>query len=328
MNLKSEINEYLKIYQDNPRSRVFAPLAEAYRKNGLIDDAIEICKEGLSYHPNFTSGLVALSRSYFEKKEYTLAITELEKAIANTPDNYLAQKLLAESYFNIKDYQNALKTYKVLFFLDPKNYEYSKKISDLELLIKQNKKNSELKNLEDKKPLSEENIPVLPYNYDPVFTTEQESIISEEFDKNIDYCFEEKKLSTLFSEDIKIDDENVLQEFKTHTIAELLLEQGYKEKAFQVYKEILKTNPLDTIAREAIISLEKPKIKKEPVKEKFIENIDKNIEKKNIELKKIKKEEIINSIKNINKNDDNWLIKDSKAIKIEKLNKLIASLKK
>ena len=43
------LEKYLKEYQENPRSRVFAPLAEAYRKSGLIDEAIDICREGLEY---------------------------------------------------------------------------------------------------------------------------------------------------------------------------------------------------------------------------------------------------------------------------------------
>ena len=39
--------KYLKTFQDDPRkSRIFAPLAEAYRKIGLVDQAIDICREG------------------------------------------------------------------------------------------------------------------------------------------------------------------------------------------------------------------------------------------------------------------------------------------
>jgi len=332
MNLKSEISKYLKIYQENPRSRVFAPLAEAYRKSGLVDDAIEICKEGLSYHPNFTSGLVALARSYFDKKDYTATVNELEKAISNNPDNYLAQKILAESYFNLNDYQNALKTYKILIFLEPKNYEYQKKISELELLIKQDKKVSN-KNKTEKEIISnteDEKIPELPYNYEPVYTEEVENIIVKEIDKNLDYCFEEKNLSSLFNDPVKIDDEAILKEFKTHTIAELLLEQGHKLKALEVYKEILKVNPNDLLAKDAILRLEKPK---KELKEAMITNTTQinNLKKEEkIKISKEHRKEKITEkkVENIIKIDDNWLLKDDKFIKINILNNLINKITK
>ena len=59
-NFSPMIYDYLKKYQEDPTSRVFAPLAEAYRKAGLIDEAIEIAREGLRVHPNFVGGRVAL----------------------------------------------------------------------------------------------------------------------------------------------------------------------------------------------------------------------------------------------------------------------------
>src|SRR3954451_675653 len=88
---------YLKKYQDDPTSRVFAPLAEAYRKAGLIDEAIDIAREGLKNHPGFVGGRVALARALFEKKEYEQVIEEVKQVVQDVPDNLVAQKLLAES---------------------------------------------------------------------------------------------------------------------------------------------------------------------------------------------------------------------------------------
>ena len=126
------LDRYLKEYQANPRSRVFAPLAEAYRKSGLVDEAIDICKEGLEYHPNFISGIVALSRCYFDKGQYTATIKELEKVVSEAPDNFLAQKLLAESYSLVGDAQNALKAYKMVLFLNPRDEDAKKMVLDME----------------------------------------------------------------------------------------------------------------------------------------------------------------------------------------------------
>ena len=91
------IYHYLKKYQDDPTSRVFAPLAEAYRKAGLVDEAIEIAREGLRIHPSFVGGRVALARALFEKKQYSQVIDELSQVVQDVPDNLVAQRLLGES---------------------------------------------------------------------------------------------------------------------------------------------------------------------------------------------------------------------------------------
>src|SRR5580704_11425858 len=45
--------EYLRRFQEDPTSRVFAPLAEAYRRLGRFDEAIDICREGLEHNTDF-----------------------------------------------------------------------------------------------------------------------------------------------------------------------------------------------------------------------------------------------------------------------------------
>lgn len=37
----------------DPGSRIFFPLARLYRKEGLMDRAIEIVRKGIEYHPDF-----------------------------------------------------------------------------------------------------------------------------------------------------------------------------------------------------------------------------------------------------------------------------------
>src|SRR3954470_6886467 len=97
MNYSPLIYNYLKKYQEDPNSRVFAPLAEAYRKAGLIDEAIEIAREGLRVHPGFVGGRVALARALFDKKSYEEVVKELTPVVRDVPDNLVAQRLLAES---------------------------------------------------------------------------------------------------------------------------------------------------------------------------------------------------------------------------------------
>ena len=59
----SEIDKLEARYRDNPKGRNFAPLADAYRKAGLIDNAVELCQNGLKLHPDYVSAYIVYARS-------------------------------------------------------------------------------------------------------------------------------------------------------------------------------------------------------------------------------------------------------------------------
>jgi tetratricopeptide (TPR) repeat protein len=126
------IYAYLKKYQEDPTSRVFAPLAEAYRKAGLIDEAIEIAREGLRVHPHFTGGKVALARALFDKKLYEEVLAELAAVVRDTPDNLIAQRLFAESCLILGRTAEALDAFKLLLYFSPDDREISKMVKELE----------------------------------------------------------------------------------------------------------------------------------------------------------------------------------------------------
>jgi tetratricopeptide (TPR) repeat protein len=127
------IYQYLKKYQEDPTSRVFAPLAEAYRKAGLIDEAIDIAREGLQIHPGFIGGRVALARALFDKHLYEQVVDELTLIIRDVPDNLVAQRLLAESYLMLGRVAEALGAYKMLLYFAPQDPETAKMVSELEV---------------------------------------------------------------------------------------------------------------------------------------------------------------------------------------------------
>lgn len=124
--------EYLRKYQQDPTSRVFAPLAEAYRKAGLIDEAIEIAREGLRVHPSFIGGRVALARALFDKKLYSDVVDELAAVIQDAPDNLVAQRLLAESYLILGRVSESLASYKMLLYFNPNDAETAAIVQELE----------------------------------------------------------------------------------------------------------------------------------------------------------------------------------------------------
>src|SRR5580765_6191205 len=126
------IYEYLRKYQEDPSSRVFAPLAEAYRKAGLVDEAIEIAREGLRVHPGFVGGRVALARALFDQAKYIDVVTELTPVVRDVPDNLVAQRLLAESSLMLGQVAEALGCYKMLLYFSPEDVETAQIVHELE----------------------------------------------------------------------------------------------------------------------------------------------------------------------------------------------------
>jgi tetratricopeptide (TPR) repeat protein len=113
------VERYQLEYQKNPKSKVFAPLAEAYRKMGLVEEALQICKRGVALHPDFASGRVALAKVLLEKKLHSEALEQLKRAAELSPDNLLAHALMGEALIELRRPKEALKAYKMVLFLNP-----------------------------------------------------------------------------------------------------------------------------------------------------------------------------------------------------------------
>lgn len=57
----------------------FVPLAEAYRREGLLEDAIRICREGLAKCPDALRGRIVLGQSLLDVGQIGQAIVELAR---------------------------------------------------------------------------------------------------------------------------------------------------------------------------------------------------------------------------------------------------------
>lgn len=154
------IEKYQLILEKDPRSQVFAPLSEAYRKLEMIDEALKICLRGVQYNANFAGGRIALAKVMMEKENYTAAAEELSKAVELSPDNILAHTLLGECYLTLKRPKEALRSFKMVLFLAPNNEKAAKAVRKLESLTADEYDNEvfQMKRLPD---LSEEQTPRL-----------------------------------------------------------------------------------------------------------------------------------------------------------------------
>lgn len=133
--IKAEfIERYQILYAKDPQSKVFAPLAEAYRKMGLLSQALDVCKHGVSNHPDFVSGRVALAKILLDLQRAAEALPHLEAATRLSPDNILAHRLLGKIFLQLRRPKEALQAFKMVLFLNPQDAEAKEYVSRWESL--------------------------------------------------------------------------------------------------------------------------------------------------------------------------------------------------
>jgi tetratricopeptide (TPR) repeat protein len=108
-------------YQRNPGSKVFAPLAEAYRRLGLLPQAFEVASRGVRLHPNFAAGRIAFARVLIDQGALEDARDQLISAGELSPDNLLAFQLLGDVFLQLRRPREALQAYKMVLLLNPQH---------------------------------------------------------------------------------------------------------------------------------------------------------------------------------------------------------------
>lgn len=124
--------KYQNDFEKNPRSRVFAPLAESYRKMGMIDKAMEVLSQGIRFHPSYTMGYLGLAFCYFDLGQFNLAYSTLIPITESNRDNLRLQKLFSDTCLELGKQEEALETLKYLLFINPRNKEIAESVSKLE----------------------------------------------------------------------------------------------------------------------------------------------------------------------------------------------------
>ena len=129
--------KYQADYEKNPRSRVFAPLAETYRKLGMTDKAMEILSQGIRFHPTYVMGYLGLAFCYFDLRQYSLSYNTLQPLVETSRDNLRLQKLFADVCLELGYQKESLDTFKYLLFINPRDKEVAMQVATLEGLIEE-----------------------------------------------------------------------------------------------------------------------------------------------------------------------------------------------
>lgn len=218
-NYKNLIAKYSQQLEKDPRSRVFAPLAEVYRKVGMDKEALALLKRGLQYHPDFSAAIVIYGQLLLEGGEVEEAHSILKPQLGINGDNLKFLKLYAKSCIELNLIIEAINTYKRVLFVSPRDQEAT------EFIIK----------------------------YDNFDSLEDEDLTQKTFDiSNIDSEIESWSTLSLVPEailpEVKVEEVVEHEEPKqlfSHTLVDLYLKQGAKLKAIEVLTAALRDNPDD-----------------------------------------------------------------------------------
>lgn len=127
-----EIERLKEKVEKDQSSKLFVPLAEEYKKAGMLTEAIEVLTKGLEMNPSYMSARVSLGKIYLEKEMLREASEEFEKVVKAIPDNLYAQKKLAEIYRDLGERDKALEAFRRVLELNPADEEVAKSLADLE----------------------------------------------------------------------------------------------------------------------------------------------------------------------------------------------------
>jgi tetratricopeptide (TPR) repeat protein len=131
MSLK-EIEKMREKVEKDPNSKLYVPLAEEYRKVGMLDEAVEVLKKGLEKQPGYMSARVSLGKIYLEKGQMDEARVEFENVVKLIPDNLYAQKKLAEIYRDTGKNDLAIKSFRTFLNLNPMDEDALNNLRQLE----------------------------------------------------------------------------------------------------------------------------------------------------------------------------------------------------
>ncbi len=218
-NYKNLIAKYSQQLEKDPRSRVFAPLAEIYRKVGMDKEALALLKRGLQYHPEFSAAIIIYGQLLLESGEVEEAHSILKPQLGINGDNLKFLKLYAKSCIEQNLIIEAINTYKRVLFVSPRDQEAT------EFIVK----------------------------YDNFDSLEDEDLTQKTFDiSNIDSEIESWSTLSLVPEaklpEPEVEKVENLEEPKqlfSHTLVDLYLKQGAKQKAMEVLSAALRDNPGD-----------------------------------------------------------------------------------
>lgn len=116
---QGELERLVDVFQQNPRSMAFLPLAQAYIGAGRPGDAIDVLEQGLAIYPDHAEGRLSLGRALAAMHRWPEAEVELIKVVKLDRYNQQGFSLLGEILARRGNYDVAVKALTRACDLDP-----------------------------------------------------------------------------------------------------------------------------------------------------------------------------------------------------------------
>ena len=132
----SEIEKLERLVRENPKGRQFAILADAYRKDGQFQRALDVLGPGLEVHPDYVSARVVLGRVLVAMGDNAKAKEAFTRVVELDPESVIALKALADLAEQEGEGTEALQRASQLLTVDPGNEEAQKQVERLSTSLK------------------------------------------------------------------------------------------------------------------------------------------------------------------------------------------------
>jgi len=130
--LGPEIERYTQLLARDPDSLAFVPLADAYRKSGLFEEAFAVLKRGMGRRPDYIPARIVLGKCYLDLGNYPKAEATFEDILGLDRDNLVALSSMANVRLHQRRYGEAATTYRRILELDPSNDAAAQQLAKLE----------------------------------------------------------------------------------------------------------------------------------------------------------------------------------------------------
>ncbi len=287
------LRELQEKFDENPR-RYFAPLANEYRKGGQAKRAIEICRTHLAQMPGHMSGQIVFGQALFEAGEWDEARTVFERALTLDPENLIALRSLGDMSLQAGNTSEARTWYARLLDADPKDAAVITLVSEIDAsteaapeiptIVEQEAPAVEVEaaspaaepaSAEVEEPAGlERHYPVEPVE-EPVLASPAlaetgdsiEAITSSRED--VPGALDSRPPASAPAEPAVASEEPAVaseverafsgasgEPFVNETMAQLYLQQGYRQLALKVYRQLSASRPQDQALKDRIAEIE------------------------------------------------------------------------
>jgi tetratricopeptide (TPR) repeat protein len=118
-----EIDRLATQLAKDPKSKVFMPLADAYGKVDMWQEAAGVLEDGLKLYPGFITAMVALGCAYDHMGQATKAKAILEESVKLSPENLRAHRILIKIYQSQGLNESALQSCAAILTVNPRDEE-------------------------------------------------------------------------------------------------------------------------------------------------------------------------------------------------------------